>query len=301
MALRLPAELWDHVLLQLDPDELQHTTLALSRALGNRVSISRAVWWRHLAVTRQGQAWQCIQQLRNEPQGTRVESLTVQLWREDQQLLVNLALAPPLESVRALSLTVGPLAAPEHVQDLLDPVALRRNPNRFRKLEQLAFRFNPYCQERSYYTFLKVRSPPVRATWTHHTLTCPDRAQGAYFDVAPLALAAIGTSEMPQLRRLSFIQDLPPTHGSVKKETPAFGLPPQQQLEDGMAGLDLQGAGGGSNGGNEDGAESDPEPAPVQIAGKYVGKRRKGDKMDFAQPIVSISAMSRRVRGSDLS
>lgn len=256
MALQLPAELWDHVLLQLDPDELQHATLSLARALGHRVAVSRAVWWRHLRVTREGQAWQCIAALRDEPAHTHeaVESLQVQVWRDDPQMLVNLALQLP--AVRSIALTVGPVAAPEHIEELLDPVALRRNrAGRFKQLEQLAFRFNPYCAERSYYTFLA----------------------GAYFDVAPLSLARMTADDLPRLRLLSFVQDLPPTHGTVKKETPAFGL---HELQDGLAGLELQ-----------DGAtrplEVEPEPVEaVHVAGKYVGRKRKGDKMDFAQPIV---------------
>ncbi|GAA5861661.1 hypothetical protein JCM3774_002661 [Rhodotorula dairenensis] len=255
MALRLPAELWDHVLVQLDPDELQHAALSLARALGHRVAISRAVWWRHLRVTRDGQAWQCIAALRHEPAATSeaVQSLQVQVWRDDPQMLVNLALQLP--AVRSIALTVGPVAAPEHIEELLDPVALRRNrTGRFKQLGQLALRFNPYCAERSYYTFLA----------------------GAYFDVAPLSLARMHPDDLPELRRLSFVQDLPPTHGTVKKETPAFGL---HELQEGLAGLELQ-----------DGAappEPDPEPvAAVHVAGKYVGRKRKGDKMDFAQPIV---------------
>lgn len=109
----------------------------------------------------------------------------------------------------------------------------------------------------------------------------------------------MATTDLPQLRRLSFIQDLPPTHGSVKKETPAFGLAPQQQLQDGMDALNLQDAGNGE--GNEQETEPEPEPAPVQIAGKYVGKRRKGDKMDFAQPIVSILILLERLSRSSSS
>ena len=89
------------------------------------------------------------------------------------------------------------------------------------------------------------------------------------------------TDDLPKLRRLSFVQDLPPTHGTVKKETPAFGL---HEAQEGLAGLSVL----------QDEAvppqmEPEPEPEPVaavHVAGKYVGRKRKGDKMDFAQPIV---------------
>lgn len=105
------------------------------------------------------------------------------------------------------------------------------------------------------------------------------RAQGAYFDVAPLSLARMQPDDLPQLRRLSFVQDLPPTHGVVKKETPAFGL---HEVQEGLAGLSVL---------QDEAAppqiEPEPEPvAAVRVAGKYVGRKRKGDKMDFAQPIV---------------
>ena len=71
-------------------------------------------------------------------------------YRDDPQLIVNLVHALP--KVHSLSLTVGPLCAPEHVDhnDLLDRPAWQSH------IQQLAFRFNPYVSERSYYTFLKV-------------------------------------------------------------------------------------------------------------------------------------------------
>lgn len=116
-------------------------------------------------------------------------------------------------------------------------------------------------------------------------------AQGAYFDVAPLSLARMQSDDLPKLRRLSFVQDLPPTHGTVKKETPAFGL---HEVQEGLAGLSVL---------QDAQAEPEPEPEPepvaaVQVAGKYVGRKRKGDKMDFAQPIVRTTLLGTASRFS---
>ncbi|BGP39985.1 hypothetical protein JCM10450v2_003965 [Rhodotorula kratochvilovae] len=244
-AVLLPSELWDHVLSLVEPALQQHTALALSRALP-RAHISSAAFLRHLRISRPGQAIQASHHLRHSPQGTAtaVKTATVEVWRDDPQLIVNLLLSLP--DPRSIALTVGPLAAPEHLEDLLDPAGIRRTA-RWKTLEQLAFRFNPYCSERSYYTFLK----------------------GAYFDTAPLSLARTSPEHLPALRRLSFIQDLPPTYGTVQQETPAFGL---HQLADAL-----------------DDAAAAPAPAPasavVPVSGKF-GRVLKKDKMDFAQPIV---------------
>ncbi|BGO94077.1 hypothetical protein JCM10020v2_005771 [Rhodotorula toruloides] len=196
------------------------------------------------------QAWQIIQKLRQEPGAADcARTVATALWRDDPQLLVNLLLALP--SLRSICLTVGPLAAPEHLEDLLDPASIKRT-GRWKQLEQLAFRFNPYCAERSYYTFLK----------------------GAYFDIAPYSLSRLSSSDLPSLRRVSFIQDLPPTHGVTKKETPAFGL---HDLEAELDQLRL-----------------DEIKASVPISGKYGRKAAQG-KMDFAQPIVffQLSCLTR--------
>ncbi|BGP16064.1 hypothetical protein JCM10213_006800 [Rhodosporidiobolus nylandii] len=198
----LPAELWDHCLSLLPPSHLQHTALALSRALPQGENhISRALLWRHLLIRREGQAYQCTRRLREEEQGTAqaVRTVKVEVWRDDAQLLVNLLLALP--ALRSIELTAGPLAAPEDYEDLFDPAGLQRT-RRFDKLEQLAVRFNPYVSERSYYTFLK----------------------GAYFDSLLLSLSRLPPSLAPSLRRLSIAQDLPPTHGTTPKSTLAFGL-----------------------------------------------------------------------------
>ncbi|GAA5929901.1 hypothetical protein JCM3775_004459 [Rhodotorula graminis] len=249
----LPAELWDHVLSLLPPHDQQHTALALSRALP-RADPSPTSLVRHIRITRPRQALQAAQALRksltDSAQATR--TVTVEVWRDDQQLVVNLLLAIPRPT--SVSLTVGPLAAPEHLEDLVDPASIHRS-GRWRHLEQLSFRFNPYSVQKSYHTFLK----------------------GAYYDTAPLSLARCDPQDVPALRRLSFIQDLPPTYGVVRKETPAFGL----------ADLD-EALGEAAAGGDAPASDARPEPEPVvyaSVGGKF-GRVLKHDKMDFAQPIV---------------
>ncbi|GAA5864455.1 hypothetical protein JCM1840_000505 [Sporobolomyces johnsonii] len=230
--------LWDHALSLLPPHDLQRTTLALTRALGPHSIISPALVWRHLRLTRETQAWQAISSLRKLHQGVAgaVQSVEIEVWRDDPQLLVNLLLA--LTAVRSVFLTIGPLFAPEHTDELLDPASAMRS-KRWSKTEQLWFRFNPYCMERSYYTFLK----------------------GAYFDSALHSLSRWPAEAAPSLRRLAFVQDLSPTHGVVKKETPAFGL---HEIE---AELELI-------------AQTQPS------ASRKYGRKKVEGKLDFAQPIV---------------
>ncbi|GAA5896957.1 hypothetical protein JCM8208_006123 [Rhodotorula glutinis] len=243
----LPAELWDHVLSLLPPHEQQHTTLALSRALP-RSDPSPTSLVRHIRITRPRQALETAQALRKSLNNSSqaIRTVTVEVWRDDQQLVVNLVLAIPRPT--SVSLTIGPLAAPEHLEDLVDPASIHRS-GRWRHLEQLSFRFNPYSVQKSYHTFLK----------------------GAYYDTAPLSLARCDPQDLPALRRLSFIQDLPPTYGVVRKETPAFGLADLDEALDEAAAED---------------APREPEPVVYASVGGKFGRVLKHDKMDFAQPIV---------------
>ncbi|KAK4055777.1 hypothetical protein OIV83_000324 [Microbotryomycetes sp. JL201] len=169
----LPTELIDHVIDQLPPSELQHTAVRAVRAGAT-----------------------CILQLgktRDDIRHTR--TITVDsVWRDDPQMLVNLVRMPPLAwSVRV---SIGPLWAPEHLDELLD------KPSWMRTIEQCWFRFNPYVTQRSYYTFLK----------------------GAFFDSSPVILSTWSPEEAPKIRRLAFEQDLPPNHGVERSSVPAFGL-----------------------------------------------------------------------------
>lgn len=167
----LPLELLDYVLSLVPPSQLQHTTLALLSAL--QLPISLAALFRHLRLTRSGQSWQLAQLLHHPSHSdfrSSVRTVVVQAWRcvlssqltiaelilphrDDPQLLANLLGSFP--RVTALAMTVGPLFAPEQLEELLE------RPKWRSAIEQLSFRFNPYVEERSYYTFLKVRSGSV--------------------------------------------------------------------------------------------------------------------------------------------
>lgn len=78
----LPPELLDQILTQFPPHQLQNQTLALTRALPHS-NISLALLWRHLVLTREGQAWQASSELRGEGEGLKgaVRSVDVQVWR----------------------------------------------------------------------------------------------------------------------------------------------------------------------------------------------------------------------------
>ncbi|KAK4056518.1 hypothetical protein OIO90_002365 [Microbotryomycetes sp. JL221] len=190
----LPLELVDHVLEQLARRDLQHVTVRVMQAQPRSVSLN--LLWRHVRLTREQQAWQCISHLDKlslRPlQHTR--TLDVNVWRDDPQMLVNLARLPP--NAWSINLSIGPLWSPEHLQELLN------QPRWIASVEQLTLRFNPYVTQRSYYTFLK----------------------GTFFDSCPILLTTWTTQQAPNLHRLAFQQDLPPNYGTERKSIPAFGL-----------------------------------------------------------------------------
>ena len=66
----LPPELWDYVLTFLPADELQRTSLALTRALPD-AKVSTSLLWRYLRLTREGQAWQAIHKLKQVEAGVK--------------------------------------------------------------------------------------------------------------------------------------------------------------------------------------------------------------------------------------
>ncbi|GAA6008862.1 hypothetical protein JCM11491_003810 [Sporobolomyces phaffii] len=244
----LPPELWDHVLSFLPADDLQRTALALTRAIPS-ADPSTSVLWRHLRLSREGQAWQAIDKLRLLDSGVKraVKSVQATAFREDPQQLVNLLLSLP--ATESLELHVGPLFAPEQLDELLLPASALAS-RRFARLESLAFRFNPYCMERSYFVFLK----------------------GTYFDSVVHNLARFSPETAPRVRRLEFTQDLSPNHGSrQKKDTPAFGL---HELRSELDGIE-------SDLGSIDASQQPP------ASGRFARKPLEDNgKLDFAQPIV---------------
>lgn len=82
VAERLPYELWDLVVAQLPANEVQRTALALSRALPRTAHVSNALFWRHVRVNGEGQAWQIIQKLRQEEGAAEcARTVATALWR----------------------------------------------------------------------------------------------------------------------------------------------------------------------------------------------------------------------------
>ncbi|KAM0788672.1 hypothetical protein ACM66B_002770 [Microbotryomycetes sp. NB124-2] len=156
---------------------------------------SRALLWRHLLITRERQAWQCMLELNKRPEQLRyVRTVTVDsVWRDDPQMIVNLVRMPPM--AWSINLCIGPLFAPEHLDELLDKPAWKK------AVEQCWFRFNPYVTQRSYYTFLK----------------------GTFFDSSPVLLSSWDPRDAPNLKRLAFEQDLAPNHGVERASVPAVG------------------------------------------------------------------------------
>ncbi|GAA5883231.1 hypothetical protein JCM16303_007319 [Sporobolomyces ruberrimus] len=245
----LPPELWDYVLTFLPADDLQRTSLALTRAIPS-AEVSTSLLWRNLRLTREGQSLQAIHKLRRLDKGVReaVKTVKATAFREDPQQLVNLLLSLP--SPEALHLNVGPLYSPEQLDELLLPSS-SLSSRRFQHLSSLSFRFNPYCTERSYFVFLK----------------------GTYFDSIVHNLSRFDLATAPLLRNLEFVQDLSPNHGGKKKKPQlAFGL---HELGNDLNEIEAEMEG-----------RIDPSRQPP-ASGRFTrGTAEENGKMDFAQPIV---------------
>lgn len=92
----------------------------------------------HIRITRDIQAQQLIRRLgpRFDDASTAKEiakSITGLAWRTDSNLLVNLCTSFP--RLKRMSLSVGPLFAPEHLEELLETERSQ--------LQKLVLRFNP--------------------------------------------------------------------------------------------------------------------------------------------------------------
>ncbi|SGY79030.1 BQ5605_C008g05017 [Microbotryum silenes-dioicae] len=281
---QLPVELFEYILLTLSRTDLQPTTLAVIKACLCMSPLLSALLLRHLQITRPGQAAQCLAKLRQQPRWPAlVRTAVVECWssrcmeylsdricycnRDDPQLIINLVAALPV--LTSLRMTIGPMFAPDHLEEMLERPTFRAS------IQQLWLRFNPYVLERSYYFFLK----------------------GAYFDTAPLAIAQWPVEAAPHLRCLAYAQDLLPSHGIVRQATPAFGL---QELTDS---LDEFGAEPPATS-----ASLTPKP-PIQLpdtSAPRLAKRLEAEKADFAQPIVfhrlyCITALATSPIGSQLT
>lgn len=149
IALRLPAELWDVILLEHTPREhVQRTALSLLIVFPT-APVSHLSLWRHLVVARPEQLlplYQLVRPLeaRESEECRAVRSFEMRSWRGDPDILNNTL--GVLSGVRELHLRVGTNWAPEHLEDSL----AKRRP----KLEQLSIQWRPYVEKPSYYIFL---------------------------------------------------------------------------------------------------------------------------------------------------
>ena len=129
----------------------------------------------------------------------------------------------------------------------------------YRELKSSGDNTSRFVRERSYYTFLA----------------------GSYFDSLVEAIASWSTESAPELRRLAFAQDLPPTHGVAAKHTPVAGLPPTPE-----------------SGNSSDAATSGVSTPRLEVLQEVTATRSSNKQqlsgnhsldvksMEFAQPIV---------------
>ncbi|KAA1467833.1 hypothetical protein DENSPDRAFT_813731 [Dentipellis sp. KUC8613] len=172
IASQLPTELYEAILKQVPPAEVQQTTLSLTRALPYS-PIPQYFLFTSIRLTRSNQAYLLSRRLREAPKdASYVRSFWLNVWTVDADVVINLIRMLP--RVKTLRMAIGPNFAPEHLDELF--------AHPFGELEYIALRFRPYVQKASYYQFLK----------------------GAYYDSSLAALARWPASTIPTL---SIIQD----------------------------------------------------------------------------------------------
>lgn len=133
----LPEELYFSILSHVPPTLLQATTLSLSRALPHSPIPIRPLF-ENISITRKDQLSQLYRRLKfdskdSDLECTWVKSFTLLEWNVDANVLINtLAL---FTSLTRLNLRVGPVLAPEHLEELLG--------RPFHSLISLHIRFRP--------------------------------------------------------------------------------------------------------------------------------------------------------------
>jgi hypothetical protein len=146
----LPTEVYDAIIRQLASDDRKPTTLALTRAIPRS-----PVPWRYLFETiRLHDAIQVLllyQHLRrmggkDSQEVTWVREFTLETWKVDAQIVVNLLELLP--RIKVLTLSIGTSFMPEHLEEIF-------KAPRF-DLLSLFLRFRPYVERATYYQFLKV-------------------------------------------------------------------------------------------------------------------------------------------------
>lgn len=193
---KLPSELWSAILEQLDQKDQSSTSAALMIAFPKAPVDFKHVWM-HIHLRNELQVKALNMKLMNDREMKLIlqsqsylgQSLRHTAMLGDPYFLINVY--ESLKHVQLLSIFVGPAFAPEHLSEFFNKP--RNN------LRTLNIHFRPYLKRRSYYQFLK----------------------GAYFD-STLEQLALNWPINPNLSRLSFIQDNPPSldHKESKERLP---------------------------------------------------------------------------------
>ena len=129
----LPPELYSAILAQVDRNELQRTTLALTRAIP-RAPVPQHHLFTCIRLRAPERIVQLHRRLRTAKNDTQfVLNISIETWTSDPQVVINLLAL--LENVRRLVLFVGPNFAPEdleeiliHPRDTLQELTLRFRP-----------------------------------------------------------------------------------------------------------------------------------------------------------------------------
>ncbi|KIJ54109.1 hypothetical protein M422DRAFT_25066 [Sphaerobolus stellatus SS14] len=201
----LPPELYHAILSHIPPQNLQHTTLSLTRALPTSPVPQRPLF-EHIAITRYEQLHRLYSRLqrrhwdasgadgpmqREGDERRWVKTFNLIAWNIDPEVLINVL--GLLENLEELSLWIGSGFTPEQVQEALEVV--RDFHEEMGRLRVLNLRFRPYVKTARYYQFLK----------------------GSYYEpfLDTLSSWPVSTSHPNPLTSLSILQDPLPSQPAM--------------------------------------------------------------------------------------
>lgn len=129
----LPPEIYSAILEFLDKNEVQQVVLNLTRAVP-RALIPLEHLFRSITLNSPEKVFHLYRRLRSSKSDCQlVQSLRVEMWSVDAQILINLLVL--LKDLKSLTLWIGPSFAPEELLEIM------RNPRDC--LLHLSLRFRP--------------------------------------------------------------------------------------------------------------------------------------------------------------
>lgn len=129
----LPPELYSAIFVQVEPDDLQSSVLALSRAIP-RSPVPIYHLFEHVRLKRPHSVFSLYRRIRGDTDtAALIKNFSLETWTVDADVVLNLVSLLP--KLRGLKLFIGPSFSPEHLEELFD------KPQE--NLQYISLRFRP--------------------------------------------------------------------------------------------------------------------------------------------------------------